>query len=98
MRTDSTNTAGKAKRGALTNAVLTKANSLPDPFTGYELTDMLTADGFIFGAHNPAISVIDVLRKLTRKGIIRKHSEGSGSNPDRYLRKSTLFEQEGRAA
>jgi len=84
-------TTDKVKRGTLTQAVRRKAESLPTSFTGYELTDLMQRDGFVFAAKDPPISVIDVLRKLVRKGIIDKAHQGSGSQPDRYIRKGALF-------
>jgi len=89
-------TTSKVKRGTLTDSVRLKAESIPTAFTGYELTELMQREGYVFTAKDPPISVIDILRKLVRRGILNKAQKGSGSQPDYYIRKSSLFvEKEG---
>ncbi|MGA2770305.1 MAG: hypothetical protein ABSG26_05775 [Bryobacteraceae bacterium] len=73
-------------RGALKEAVLEAIRKQAKPFSAYELTDGMLADGvYQFTASNPPIAVNDVLRSLVRKKQeVRLYQKGKGGTPHTY--------------
>ena len=73
-------------RGALKQAVLAAIQRQTKPFTGYDLTEGILAEGsYTFTASTPALAVNDVLRTLLKnKQEIKIHHKGKGGMPHNY--------------
>ncbi len=70
-------------RGLLKKEVHDLALANAGWFSGYNLTDQLRQKGFPLVARNPTISVMDILRKMVRDGLLTMR-EGEGNTPNLF--------------
>lgn len=75
-----------ARKGQLQAAVRDAVLRTDRPFTGYVLARKMENEGYKFASNRPGIAVIDALRALVKKGVVRVYRKGSGSE-------ATIFER-----
>jgi len=79
----------KLQKGTKVHAIAECALKQEKPFSGYDITKIMTEEGYQFpnGKTPTGVAVSDVLRlALLKKGIVRIHRAGKGKGP-------TLFER-----
>src|ERR1035437_4060490 len=73
--------ADRAVRGAVIGAIKAAAMRCEKPFSGYALAEKMQAEGFAFVSKKPGLAVIECLKSLQKKGVVRVSRRGIGSNP-----------------
>jgi hypothetical protein len=75
-----------AKKGEFQAAVRAAIMQFDKPFSGYVVARKMENDGYEFVSSRPGIAVIEALKALVKKGVVRVYKNGVGSEP-------TLFER-----
>ena len=75
-----------AKKGEFQAAVREAIMRFDRPFSGYTVARRMEMDGYSFVSSRPGIAVIDALKALVKKGVVRVFKQGKGSE-------ATLFER-----
>jgi hypothetical protein len=77
-----------AKKGELQRAVreAIRAMDIDKPFSGYLIARRMQNDGYKFASSKPGIAVIDALKALVNKGVVKVFMRGGGSQPTLFIR------------
>jgi hypothetical protein len=76
----------RKRKGEFQSAVRNVIEQYDKPFSGYSIARKMELDGYKFASSRPGIAVIEALKALIKKGIVRVFREGAGSEPTLYVR------------